>query len=80
MKVNKLINGLLIFLILLICVGTVSADDINQVENTLDTVNDDVFTADEVLTDSQSNSGTGNSEDLLSEDLTGENSKGNLTA
>ena len=78
MKVNKLINGLLIFLILLICVGTVSADDINQVENTLDTVNDDVFTADEVLTDSQSNSGTGNSEDLLSEDLTGENSKGNL--
>ena len=54
MKVNKLMNALLVFLILMVCVGAVSADEIVQSSDAaLNAASDDV--AVDAVSDTQNN-------------------------
>ena len=80
MKLNKLMNTLLIFLILIICVGTVSAEGIIlDNDASLDAANDESFSVNDALSESQDNSANDASEDIISDELTVENSKDKLT-
>ena len=76
MKLNNLMNTLLIFLILILCIGTVSADGIIQNGDvTLDAANDGSLRADKVLAESQNNLNDGSCRDALSEEPVAKNSK-----